>query len=294
MKTIAPCLAVLTLLSTAGTLSAQTWTAWAVHGGDIDLTQSGEVTVDIATSSGHYWNKSGTRSGQKAYVSTDYFNGSSVSQITSLDWDFANGSGGDLYLNLYVENSLGGNGILAFTNNQTWGVNDANGDTFITSADRIYHLFETTGDWTGFTTGANAGTWDDINALTIVGDWLPPDGPDDVAGSVFQDVNANALPTAQGNSLFGDDHWTEWGGSAASGGFLWVFGQSTNPAPITVANGITLENMQISYDADGTGPSTPVALADINTLGNTTVIPEPTSAALLAGAGILLALRRRR
>lgn len=276
---------------------AQVWTAWSVHGGEIDLSQTGEVTVNMATSGSHYWNKSnsggGPRSGQKAYVSTNYFNGSTVGQVTSLDWATSNGSPGDAYLNIYVENSLGGNAILAFTNNQTWGVNDVDGNFTIDGTDRVYHLFETTGDWTGFTTGFGAGSWDDVKDLTIVGDWLPPDGPDDVVGSVFQDVNDNNLPSAQANALFGDDHWLEWGGSAAYGGFLWVFGQSTQPAALTQANGITLENVSLEYDPDGAGvaPSTP--LAGLNVGGNTTVVPEPTSSLLLLSGLGLLALRRR-
>jgi len=263
---------------------AQHWNAWTVHNGNIDLSQSGEVHVEIGTSGAHYWNKSGTRGGQKAYVSTDFFNGQTIGQITTLDWDTALGSTGDSYLNIYVQNAANGNAILTFTNSVQWGSNP--------STSLAYGLVEEEGDWSGFSLGHNSNTFDAVSDLTIVGNWLPPEGPDSLDGEVFQDITING-GQPQGNALFGDDHWAQWAGPGVDDGFLWVFGQSTQPSPQTVTNGISILNVDLAFDPDGAGSNPAVSLDGLNTNSNTTVVPEPSvTTLLLLGLGGLMTVRR--
>lgn len=206
---------------------AITWDAWAVHGGSLDTSVAGQITSNVTSDPTYHWNKSSweTRTGEKAYYSTSAFNGMTVGSILSVDYQVTAGYWGDVYFNVYVQDSAGKRAILSPSYNSAtqsgWAASGAS-----------YCVFEAESGWTGTTkTGWYAATWDQVKNLTI-----STGGPLEMPDT----VNVPHA-TARYDSLYQFSNWTDWGGQAAYDGFAIVFGQSTN-----VSAGATIQNLSVN------------------------------------------------
>ncbi|MBX2851659.1 MAG: PEP-CTERM sorting domain-containing protein [Phycisphaeraceae bacterium] len=231
------------------------WHAWGVHGATISSPSAGTVDVETGSDADYHWNKSSWsgRTGKKAFYSTNDFLGQTIGDITQITWDVTDGSQGDVYFNIMVDDGDGDKGILIpSVSSSLYGTAGQWGDG------ALFRIVEADA---GFdpTLLTVPQSWDDVKDLVITTGPFN-DEPDNLAGAAL----------AQGGPVYDGNNWAEWADAAAGSdlgweqdGLLIVFGQSTgNSDPIQQITGLT-------------------------------VVPEPTSLALL-GLGGLLVMRRRR
>ena len=221
------------------------WHAWGVHEATIDATGApSEVTAVTGNNDKYHWNKSNweTRIGQKAFYSTNAFNGLPVESIESLSWDVVEGYYGNAYFNVMVQDSTGKRAILAPSCNGPsstgWGPLSA-----CSPVGGTYSVFEAESGWGGTTqTGWYAATWEQVKDLVIA------DGP----FTEFPDT-LNGDATVQDDDAYSIENWAAWADSSAGydadwekDGFMITFGQSTGTdTPLTV-----IENIQIVQAPD--------------------------------------------
>jgi hypothetical protein len=252
------CILILGLLISLPAASwAITWHAWAVHDGSINATSvPGQITSTLTSDLTYHWNKSNwsTRTGQKAYYSTSDFNGMTVGSILSVGYQVTSGNWGNVYFNVYVQDSNGKRAILSPSYNSA-------AQSGWAAAGNSYCVFEAESGWTGTAkTGWYAATWDQVKNLTI-----STGGPLELPDTVN-----SPHATVQNDTLYQSTNWTDWAKlsgveQAAFDGFAIIFGQSTSSSA-----GVTIKNFQV------------------------TAVPLPASLLLLGSGLVGLGLLRRR
>lgn len=177
---------------------AITWDAWAVHDGLIDATTlPGQITSTLTSDPTYHWNKSSWdgRTGQKAFYSTDDFNGMTVGSILSVDYNVTSGSASNVYFNIYVQDVNGKRAILAPADKTTGG------RYAWAESGTSYSVFEVQSGWIGTASiGQRAATWDEVKNL-IISIGGPLELPDT--------VNAPHA-TVQNDPLYQFSNWTAW------------------------------------------------------------------------------------
>ncbi|UCG46759.1 MAG: hypothetical protein JSU94_14790 [Phycisphaerales bacterium] len=228
--------AVITLLA-GSAHGAIEWHAWAVHDGWIDASSApAALTANTGNDEYYHWNKSDwpTRTGQKAFYSTNAFNGRKVASIQTVQWTLVAGYWGNAYFNVMVMDTQGKKAILAPAKNSAtstgWDT-DASDD----GGQKPYCVFEAQPGWTGTAqTGWYAANWDEVKNLLIT------DGP----FTEFPDTLGGAA-TMQNDPVYTAANWAAWADLWADkdlgwekDGFLITFGQSTGTStPVTtIAN----------------------------------------------------------
>ncbi|MEN6357300.1 MAG: PEP-CTERM sorting domain-containing protein [Armatimonadota bacterium] len=244
-------------IASASMAGAVEWHAWGVHGGAISSTAPGTITAVTGNDATYHWNKSNwsTRTGQKAFYSTNAFNGQNVSVIQDITYTVTAGYWGNVYFNVMVQDANGKKAILSPSYNSATN----SGWTLTGTLGKSFCVFEAESGWTGTSaTGWYAADWDEVKNLTIA------NGP----FAEFPDTVTAPHASAQGDALYTVSNWYAWGGAAASDGLLITFGQST-------------------------GTTTPTTT--ITGFGVTSSVPEPGSiVALLSGLAGLAVIRRRK
>lgn len=167
------------------------WTAWGVgaaaSGDTSSVTFPGQAGCTTSWSSG--------QTGCKSYFSTDALNGQSVSSLVSLNYA---GPANGPYINIFVSNGSGGNGLLLVL---PTGAGEAQNN--LSFANSTFQMLEANAGMTGFTNG-NVYSWDDINDLTI--------------GAGAASLTAAVTPTGGWSGPGADDGFAlVWGNRGASG-----------------------------------------------------------------------------
>jgi hypothetical protein len=252
-------------------LDAVEWHAWGVHDATIDASIPGIVEATVLNTAGqtpdYHWNKSSwdSRTGQKAFLSTDAFNGETVENaIQSISYTVDTGAWANAYWNIMVQDSNGKRAILSPAYYSATSTGFSRDGTAGSGND--FCIFEAEAGWTGTAlTGWYAAEWDAIKSLVIA------DGP----FTEFPDTTGGTA-AYQNDPAYSVANWAAWAdqaGGTGSGwehdGFMFTFGQSTGTAPGLVR----ITNVSV----------------------NGVAVPEPGTIVMLgmAGLGLLVGIWRR-
>ena len=273
MKKLMTIVLLLMVFCSSSQIQATQWRAWGVHGGTIDGSTAGVIDATVNDTDGqspdYHWNKSSwdTRTGQKAFFTTNAFNGMTLQNaITSISYtvDTANSTyWGNAYWNIMVEDAGGKKAIIspAYTSATSSGF-ATDGSA---GAGNDFCIFEAEAGWTGTSsTGWYAAEFNDVKDLIITAGPFT-EYPDTSGGTAI----------GQDDAVYTAANWAAWADAAAGSdagweqdGFLFTFGQSTgtNPGRIRI------------YDVSVNGVA----------------VPEPATLCVLVIGGLLGVLGKRR
>jgi hypothetical protein len=173
-RVVTVCAVLLTVTSLAS--AAITWNAWSVHGGEYTVSEDGSsMTFAAQPHSTYHWYLNGVmypaKDGMKTFGTTAYFDGSKVSALTKMQFNYTIDSLTSPSINILVYDDAGKHAILGIT-----ALNAPDVSTDIGGGLRSYTY--NFGSWadtvavklyenTGLLGGAGSATWGLIKNLNI-------------------------------------------------------------------------------------------------------------------------------
>ena len=187
------------------------WHAWGVHGASIGITAAGVVDATVNDTAGqtpdYHWNKGtwSTRTGQKAFLSTNAFNGMTLEDaISSMSYTVNESQStywGNAYWNIMLQDSGGKRAILAPAYNSATSSGFATDGSAGTGND--FCIFEAESGWTGTAaTGWGVAEWDGVNGVK---DLTIANGP----FTEFPDT-LGGTAAAQDDPVYSVTNWADW------------------------------------------------------------------------------------